>query len=149
MPRIADDPKPNATINSRIATLEAELAAIRQLTTVITLLRNINRQRPDLFKQYKEELHAVIDEQPSKLPVKDETILDDESSDEEEYGIEKLVAFFQERNNEPATIKEMAKAIGRSPMTVKSMIYTRYKGKLVAMEKRGRNNMAYFCLAEG
>lgn len=131
-------------MQSRAASLEAELSAVRQLEGVITTIRTLKRRFPKLVDEFNRQLHAAVDDEISEQEI--ETIIP--KAGEQEFGVEQLVAFLRSRNNEPASIHEMAEAIGKSDRTVKGIIYQRHPGKFVTSTKRGKNNRAYFCLAE-
>ncbi len=134
------------TVQSRAATLEAELAALRQLESAIATVRTLKRKFPKLVEEFSKQLHAAIDDEPSEL--EPQIAPANESETEYEYGVEKLVTWFRSRNNEPASVSQMAAAISRSEKTIKSIIYTRHKGMFVPIETRGRNNRAFYRMAE-
>src|SRR5262245_29479700 len=99
------------TVQSHTARLEAELAAVRQIGAAMATIRKVKRDFPSLFEGFKAELQAAIDQEPPAeepeptAPPASE--LDVEA--QEEYGVEKLIAWFRARGNEPATIQQMAK----------------------------------------
>jgi hypothetical protein len=138
------------TVQSRTAALEAQLAGLRKLETVLAAIRDLKRKHPRLVEEFGQQLHAAIDEEPSEEVLANEEVSVREEAEpgEEEYGVEKLMAWFRSRNNAPATIQEMAKGIDRSEKTIKSILYLRHKGKFVATERRGRNNRGYYRMAE-
>lgn len=120
--------------------------ALRQLDSVLSAIRSVKRKFPKLVEEFSQQLHAAIDDAPPEQEPEAAPIRESEVG-EQEYGVEKMIAWFQSRNNEPATIPEMANAIGRSAVTIKSIIYTRHKGTFVAIAERGRNNRARYRLA--
>ncbi len=144
----ADDSRPAATIEGRAAELEAELGVAKAMLGMKVTIRGIKQRYPELFEGYKHELIAAIEEVPTEK--KAWVVVPNAAVDtsEEKYGVEKLAAFFRSRDNQPATVQEMAKAIGRSDKTIKSILYSRHKGKFVTTDQRGRNNRAYFRMAE-
>lgn len=147
MPKPPSKPSVEATAQSLATKLEAELSAVRQMTAAMATIRKVKLLAPDLFERFKPEFHAVIDEEPSEQKV--ETDAPDESDPERnDYGIGRLMAWFRNRNNEAATLKQMAKEVGINEKTIKSIIYNRHKGKIVSTDQRGRNNRAYFRMAE-
>jgi hypothetical protein len=136
-----------STITARAAELEAELSAVRQLSSIMDTLRRIKARFPRLVEEIRSELLAALDEKPTEHG-RELWISPEAETGGSEYGVEKLIAFFRERCNEPATIQQMAKAIGRSEKTVKSIVYHRHRKRFETMEERGRNNRAYFRLAD-
>ena len=122
------------SVQSHTVQLEAELSAVRQLAGIMAAIRKMKSQTPQLFDKFKAELHAAVEEEPREP--EPAVIATAKGMDADpEWGIEKLVAFFRGRNNEPATIKEMAAGVGRHTKTIKSIIYDRHRGKIVPTEK--------------
>jgi hypothetical protein len=146
MPRLIR--RPGSTVQSRATTLEAELTALRQLDAVIIAIQNLKRKFPKLIEEFAQHIHCAVDDAPPDEEPQPMIRKDAFPSGERKYGIEKLVEWFRSRNNEPATAVEMAAGIGLSLKAVKSMIYERNKEKFVTLEQRGRNNTAYFRLAD-
>ncbi len=140
-------PRPQPTVQSRAAQLEAELAALRQLEGVISSIRSVKRRFPQLFEDFVRQLQSAIDDDPTEQELEAANAPDDAPTDTV-TGIEKLEAIFRANNNEPMTVKQMAKAIGLRDMTIKSILYERHRSKFVTVERRGKRNEAYFCLAE-
>ena len=122
------------------------MLALRKLEGVITTIRGMKRLHPKLVEEFSRQLHAAIDDDPPESANQTETVLDAEPGDES-HGIERLIAWFRQRANEAATVQEMAKAVGLSERTIKSIMYMRHKGKFETTDRRGRNNRAYFRLA--
>ena len=136
------------TVQERAATLEAELSALRQIEAVITTIQNLKRKHPKLFSEFIQAIHAAVDSEPPAQEAKP-TILHRVDPDAQEFGVQRLIEWFHSRNNEPATVPQMAKAVDLSTATVKSIIYRRHKGKFAPIDQRGQNNRAFFRLVEG
>jgi hypothetical protein len=149
---VVGQPVPNPpaamTVQKRAAILEAELAALRQLEGVITSIRSLKRRYPEMFEDFGKQLQSAIEDDPTEQEPETATR---QIPDQEVplSGFERLVALFRTRNNESMTAAQMAKAIGLRPLTIKSMLYERHREKFVTVERRGKRNEAYFCLAEG
>ena len=139
-------PTPQPTVQSKAAKLEAELAALRQLEGLISSIRSLKRRFPELFDEFGKQLQSAIEDEPTEQEL--EAATPDDAPTESVTGIEKLEALFRANNNEPMTVKQMAKAIGLRDMTIKSILYERHRAKFVTVERRGKKNEAYFCLAE-
>lgn len=151
MSRVKPTGEPGAnTIEAMAKAREAEVFALRQISVAIASLNRIKAQFPALFDGLKHELHSAIDAPPTAEHLEAQTAIPDEDPvpEDKQYGVEKLIAFFKARNNAPATIKQMAKAIGRTERTIKTILYTRHKKQFFVAELRGRNNRAFFQLAE-
>lgn len=144
MPRLATAP----TVQERAASLESELAALRQIDAVIAMVRTLKRKHPNLVDEFTAQLHAVIDDDPPPQESESGILQTVADAGEQEYGVTKLIAWFRSRNNEPATLRQMAEAVDLNARTVKSILYTRHKGKFVTIKQRGPNNSAYFRMAD-
>ena len=114
---------------------------------MISSIRSVKRRFPQLFEDYGEQLQAAIEDDPTEQELEAANAPADVPA-ETLSGMDKLEAVFRANNNEPMTVKQMAKAVGLRDMTIKSILYERHRSKFVTVERRGRRNEAYFCLSE-
>lgn len=171
-------PEPQSFVSerakARAGALESELATTKQLDAVILQILNARRYCPRVFDEFKPEILAAINDdlgliiarlQPETTAQKAATAktIAESARLTEEYrkaehgkaddqneatGVEKLIEFFRARGNVPTTIDDMAKAIGKTKVTVKVIVYKRHKDKFERMRERGKNNAAYFRLKQ-
>jgi hypothetical protein len=143
------EPYVSARAKSRAAALKAELETIRSLDGVIEAIIIARLKTPDVFSEFKKEILAAINDDVSSYHLTEKSAsTPPTATGDEETGVERLVAFFQARKNEPASVEQMADAIGLSKITVKAIVYRRHAKRFERIKERGKNNMAFFRLQE-
>jgi len=136
---------------SRAAAIRAELDTLRKLDEVIESIIIARLKCPEVFNEFKKEILAAINDDISAYKLPEQSAPPEPapaSVGDEETGAEKLDAFFRARDNAPASVEEMSSGIGRSKVTVKSIVYRRHKELFERVKQRGPNNAAYFRLKQ-
>jgi len=125
------------------------------MDAVIYQILHARKFCPRVFDEFKQDILSAINENLNDLLARMQPESPAMESGEaaagqieETTGVEKLIAFFRARGNAPASIDEMATATGKTKVTIKVIVYKRHKEKFEKVMQRGKNNAAYFRLAE-
>jgi uncharacterized coiled-coil protein SlyX len=153
-------PIPNEPLESRIAKLEARLAALKGLQQHLTDLEQVIAITPEIQSEAVHALRALADRlSPTRpplvggvvrhRPVVQSTPEDESDPDVDEETatscVQKIIAYFRDNENKPATIAILSRHTSAAVATVRQILYRRHKEKFVRIVEKG-SSFVHWCL---